>query len=818
MISSAAQQTFDEQLRPRNNESESFKSLDEVYSWLEHMTMKHNFTKLYSIGKSAEGREINVFSIKRPIRSNYFYSKAVIEAALHGNEWQSTYSTLYMIEQVLNAKKGQYAALKNKYFLYFIPVANPDGYVYSQDYDRLWIKNRRKTGADAYGVNLNRNFDYNFGEFDSSDDPHSQYYRGPHPFSEPETAHLRDFITKKGNQLAFYLSVHGHGQRFILPYSDSTKHVVNYHEVQVHARKAISYIVAEHTRRHFNYQPYKIGLASEIYGKRYSGDSASWVKKTFQAPFTCTVQVSDVGEMGIAVQNTNLPSIGKEMAQELTNFMMSTRHYRSYDEDSDDFIKVDYWRPPGVVNKPVDMLIDPEGKKLFMRSMEEKEYPYTTVIEDVQRTFELQTIKPYIRRKMDSFDWTSYFSLKDIYNWYVDLERTYPKEVAILHLGRTDEMREILGLKVVVKGSKRRSAVIVEGGIHAREWIAPAFVTYFVDQLLKSRGDENTELGKIAKTYEFYFIPVMNPDGYEYSMKQDRMWRKNRSGGHGVDINRNFDAGFGTTGVSSNKKEEIYCGPHAFSEKESQAMKNLVARISDKLEYYLAFHSYGQYMIIPYAHIKRHSANYDEVYPILKQAKAKIQRRFGTKYTIGTAYETVGYTTSGVSGCWVKKTYNVPYVATFELRDGGRHGFALPPKQILPTCQETLDGIVSILLAGKGKFRKLNDSEYIDRQGNNVLDMFALFVATFELRDSGGYGFSLPPEQILPTCQEMMDGIETILAPRAREFQQMNDSGFFHRAEEVETRDLQSGAVVLDFYWYELVLIVISHELCWHWP
>ncbi|KAJ2953490.1 hypothetical protein O0L34_g1089 [Tuta absoluta] len=146
------------------------------------------------------------------------------------------------------------------------------------------MKNRRKTSENTYGVNLNRNFDYKFGEFDSSDDPHSQYYRGPHPFSEPETAHLRDFITKKANQLAFYLSVHGHGQRFILPYADSTKHILNYHEVQSHARRAIHNIVAEHTRRQPNYQPYQIGLASEIFGRPYSGDSASWVKKSFQAP------------------------------------------------------------------------------------------------------------------------------------------------------------------------------------------------------------------------------------------------------------------------------------------------------------------------------------------------------------------------------------------------------------------------------------------------------------------------------------------------------------------------------------------------------
>lgn len=66
-------------------------------------------------------------------------------------------------------------------------------------------------------------------------------------------------------------------------------------------------------------------------------------------------------------------------------------------------------------------------------------------------------------------------------------------------------------------------------------------------------------------------------------------------------------------GVSFNKADEIYCGEKAFSEKESLAISKLIRSYSKNLEYYLAFHSYGQYMIIPYAHSQRHEENYDEV-------------------------------------------------------------------------------------------------------------------------------------------------------------------------------------------------------------
>lgn len=57
--------------------------------------------------------------------------------------------------------------------------------------------------------------------------------------------------------------------------------------------------------------------------------------------------------------------------------------------------------------------------------------------------------------------------------------------------------------------------MIVEGGIHAREWISIAFVTYFLHRILTA--NENTALKDIAESYEWFFVPVLNPDGYEHT-------------------------------------------------------------------------------------------------------------------------------------------------------------------------------------------------------------------------------------------------------------------------------------------------------------
>lgn len=65
--------------------------------------------------------------------------------------------------------------------------------------------------------------------------------------------------------------------------------------------------------------------------------------------------------------------------------------------------------------------------------------------------------------------------------------------------------------------SNFRSKVIVEGGIHAREWISPAFVTYLISQIIHAPVSPDPNLKMIANTYEWHFVPVLNPDGYEYS-------------------------------------------------------------------------------------------------------------------------------------------------------------------------------------------------------------------------------------------------------------------------------------------------------------
>ena len=82
--------------------------------------------------------------------------------------------------------------------LWFVISANPDGYQYTFDHERLWRKNLRDNDDDgqitaADGVDPNRNFDEHWGYDNegSSADPADETYRGPSAVSEPETKAMR---------------------------------------------------------------------------------------------------------------------------------------------------------------------------------------------------------------------------------------------------------------------------------------------------------------------------------------------------------------------------------------------------------------------------------------------------------------------------------------------------------------------------------------------------------------------------------------------------------------------------------------------------
>ena len=125
---------------------------------------------------------------------------------------------------------------------------------------------------------------------------------------------------------------------------------------------------------------------------------------------------------------------------------------------------------------------------------------------------------------------------------------SFPDKVTLISIGKSSEGR-LLQVMRIGSGSKNKPAVFIDGGIHAREWVSPAAVTYVVHRMLEGGSEFAEEL----QTYNIYVLPLANPDGYEYSRTTDRMWRKTRSGSGsciGVDPNRNWGYMWGGKGAS----------------------------------------------------------------------------------------------------------------------------------------------------------------------------------------------------------------------------------------------------------------------------
>ena len=93
-----------------------------------------------------------------------------------------------------------------------------------------------------------------------------------------------------------------------------------------------------------------------------------------------------------------------------------------------------------------------------------------------------------------------------------ELAASHPNLVSLQSIGKSYEGRDLLMIKISSGGSGN-PAVLVDAGIHAREWIAPAMALYIINQLVEN----NAKNSDLTTGLDWYILPVLNPDGYEYS-------------------------------------------------------------------------------------------------------------------------------------------------------------------------------------------------------------------------------------------------------------------------------------------------------------
>jgi len=179
-----------------------FYTFDEIVAELDSMRLLYPniITEKDSIGSSTEGRTIWVVKISDNPDINEGEPEVFYNALVHAREPAGMMSVIYfmyyLLENYETNPEVKYL-IDNREF-YFLPVINPDGYVYNQttypNGGGLWRKNRTDNGNGCYGIDICRNYDYmwGFNNTGSSPDPCHNAYRGSAPFSETETQAVRD--------------------------------------------------------------------------------------------------------------------------------------------------------------------------------------------------------------------------------------------------------------------------------------------------------------------------------------------------------------------------------------------------------------------------------------------------------------------------------------------------------------------------------------------------------------------------------------------------------------------------------------------------
>jgi carboxypeptidase T len=275
-------------------------------------------------------------------------------------------------------------------------------------------------------------------------------------------------------------------------------------------------------------------------------------------------------------------------------------------------------------------------------------------------------------------------------------------EIAELHqVGSSLEGRPIWALRV---GERRGSAhkLVVLGCHHAREWIAVEVPYLLAEHLVTNAGSDPVQ--QWLAQGEIWVAPMVNPDGHEYSRTHDRLWRKNRrqnpDGSVGVDPNRNYGYMWGTLDISTSShvpSDQTYVGPRAFSEPETRAVRDLVAR--ELVAGVLSYHSYSQLILYPWGYTAQpipDPADRTELTDLAEDMQQLIRGVHGEPYTPQQSSEL--YPTAGDTTDWTYGEYDIPSF-TIELRPDtqAEGGFILPPDQIQPTWEENRPAALELI-------------------------------------------------------------------------------------------------------------------------
>lgn len=230
---------------------------------------------------------------------------------------------------------------------------------------------------------------------------------------------------------------------------------------------------------------------------------------------------------------------------------------------------------------------------------------------------------------------------------------------------------------------------------HAREACSLSQLIFYMWYLLENYGT-NPDITATLNNTELYFVPCVNPDGYVYNQTTNPngggMWRKNRrpngGGTYGVDLNRNYGGhwGYDNIGSSPTSSSDTYRGTSAFSEPETQAIrnfcngKNFVAALNA--------HTYSNLLVYPWGYIPSFYTPDSATF-----VNWGIHLTEDSRFLYGTGDQTVAYVTNGDSDDWMygEQTTKPKILSMTPEAGSANDGFWPVASRIIDICKTTFN-------------------------------------------------------------------------------------------------------------------------------
>jgi carboxypeptidase T len=181
-----------------------------------------DIVRVSTVGHSLERRDVLAVKISDEPDTDDPAEPAVLFMALHHAREHLTLEMALEVIRLFTEGYGRDPALTNLVNtreIWVLPNINPDGgeYDIATGFYQWWRKNRRDNLDGSYGVDLNRNYGYHWGETGSSGWSSDETYRGPAAFSEPETRAVHDFVLAHPDITAA-ITFHTYAELILYPY------------------------------------------------------------------------------------------------------------------------------------------------------------------------------------------------------------------------------------------------------------------------------------------------------------------------------------------------------------------------------------------------------------------------------------------------------------------------------------------------------------------------------------------------------------------------------------------------------------------------